>query len=339
MYLKEFQKEFNQLLESHLNQKIESLLPYCDDNILKWIVEYIIPYQRWGKRFRPFLVKTLYDAFEWNWEEIMQLSMSYEILHLFALVHDDIQDQWDVRHWKPTFHKYIETLYSWNVHKWISQWILVWDWLLTRAFENFTLKTNNKIAMKYFFEMMHEVCMWQVIDIHLSWIAPDATPEQIQNKDKLKSWYYSFMRPMVLWAILANQSEEILEKTKKLWETMGLAFQMRDDLLDITWTDGHDNKTRFSDLSEWNQTIVLHEALQRVSKEDKSIILSYRCKEISPEDITKISQIIEASWALEVTKEKVNCLLDDSQSILDELIDTSKKEYTALSEIIEYLRV
>lgn len=339
MQLKIFQKEFDVLLEYHLSKKVNSLLPYCDDNILKGIVEYILPYQRWGKRFRPFLVKTLYDAFDGSWEKIMDLSMSYEILHLFALVHDDIQDQWDVRHWQPTFHKHVESLYWWDVHKWISQWILVWDRLLTRAFENFTLKTDNKKSIAYFFEMMHEVCMWQVIDIHLSWIAPNATPEQIKNKDKLKSWYYSFMRPMVLWAILAKQPEEILEKTKKLWEAMWLAFQMRDDLLDITWTDGHDNKTRFSDLSEWNQTIVLHEALKKVSPQNKALILSHRCKKISPEDISIISKIIEDSGALESTKQTINTLLDESQVLLNELIDSSKTEHIALSEIIEYLRV
>lgn len=338
MQLQTFQKDFNILLNSYLQNKINELLPFATDTIVENIIKNLIPFQEWWKRIRPFLVKTIYNAFEWEGEDIDKIIISNELLHSMALVHDDIMDLWNKRHGQDTYHKKIEKLYN-HAHAWVSQWILVWDWLQNWAVENLISTTENKKAIQDFMEMIQEVIMWQIIDIHFSHIDIEVSADQIKVKDKLKSWYYTFMRPMKLGGILANISWSNLQKIMNFWEKIGLAYQMRDDLLDITWTNGHDNKTRFSDLTEWNQTIVLYEVLQRVKPEEKELILSHRSKKISPEDIEILWKIIENSGALEATKLQVNTLLDESQLMLDALIDSSKKEYTALTEIINYLRV
>lgn len=339
MQLKSFQKEFNAKYSKYIQWKIGELLPYCEDDILKSIINYMSDYQEWWKRIRPFLIKTVYSAFNWEWVDIDAIGISYELLHAIALVHDDIMDQWTIRHWKLAYHTFIETLYEWNYHAGLSQWILIWDRFLSWSYENFYSNCNNIEAIQYFAKVIQELIMWQMIDTHLSKIAYEWNTTQIENKDRLKSWAYSFMRPMCLWWILAWCDQQTIKDIEKLWDKLWIIYQVRDDLLDITWTHGHENKTRFSDLSEGNQTIVLNTVLNSVSSEHKSLILSHRGKKISSHDIKVISDIIENSDALEIIKTQINDLLDQSQTMLDALIDTTKKEHTALSEIIEYLRV
>jgi geranylgeranyl pyrophosphate synthase len=339
MYLKEFQKKFNVKYSKYIESKISELLPYCEDETLIEIVKYMWTYQEWWKRTRPFLIATIYSAFNWEWVEIDDIWISYELLHAIALVHDDIMDQWTMRHWKLAYHTFVEKLYKWDYHSWISHWILVWDWFLSRSYENLYNSCTDIQVLQYFAKIVQELVMWQMIDTHLSKISFNWNLEQIKNKDRLKSWAYSFMRPMCLWGILAWCGSETLEKIEELWDVLWIVYQIRDDYLDITGTHGHENKTRFSDLSEWNQTLVLTTILETVTKSHRELILSHRWKKISPEDISKISAIIEESWALEATKVKINALLDESQELLNSLIPTTKKEHTALSEIIDYLRV
>jgi geranylgeranyl pyrophosphate synthase len=339
MQLKAFQKDFNSKYSRYIDWKIDELLPYCEDSTLKDIVHYMSTYQEWWKRTRPFLIHTIYNAFNWEWVDIDTIGISYELLHAIALVHDDIMDQWTMRHWKLAYHTFIEKLYEWNYHAWLSQWILVWDRFLSWSYENLYENCENKIAIKYFAKTIQELIMWQMLDTHLSKIAYTWEIKQIENKDRLKSWAYSFIRPMCIWWILAWCNEETLQAIENLGNKLWIIYQVRDDLLDITWTHGHENKTRFSDLSEWNQTLVLTNILNAVTPQEKELILSHRSKKISPEDIEILWKIIENSGALEATRLQVNTLLDESQTMLDALIDTTKKEYTALSEIIDYLRV
>ena len=71
---------------------------------------------------------------------------------------------------------------------------------------------------------------------------------------------------------------------------------MRDDLLDVT--DFQSNKTSFSDLQEWNQTVVLFEALKTLNATDAATLLQYRGKPITPDVAHHLHSMIEQSGAI-----------------------------------------
>jgi geranylgeranyl pyrophosphate synthase len=74
----------------------------------------------------------------------------------------------------------------------------------------------------------------------------------IDKKNQYKTASYTFTRPMLTWAVLTGANEKTLNLIKNLWDCIGMAFQVRDDLKDILWTEV--DKRIFSDIQEWQQT-------------------------------------------------------------------------------------
>lgn len=338
MNRKQFKEQFNILLEQFFQEKLDTLTPSLYNETLQEWLSYVQTFQQWGKRIRPYMVYLLYTTFVEDTEhvDILPLSMSTELIHLFALVHDDIIDQGSVRHNNPTYHKYYEKLYS-NSHIWSSQALLVGDLLYTRARENLHTHTTNTEAKTFFARLLEEVIVGQMVDVHLSAspLVDDITP--ILEKDKQKSWYYTFTRPMMLGGILADVDAQTLDTIQTIGTGIALAFQLRDDLLDVT--DPWRNKTCFSDLKEWNQTVILHKTYQAVSAEEKAFILQYRWKDFDTTIEQQIFWLIEQSWAIQETKTLINDYLDEATHNRKQLIDPSQETYHHLLEVIDYLRV
>jgi len=330
-----YREEFNKDLTNYLQSQVDALDPYFFDERIKKTLEYLTTYSQWGKRIRPYLVYALHTAYNGTTDGIDDLCMAVELVHLFALVHDDIMDKGTTRHSQPTFHKYVESLYD-NAHVWESQAILIGDILYTWANELVACSESIPYeTKKIFFSLLKEVTFWQMIDVHLSYTDWTEDPAQIQWKDKMKSWFYTFMRPIMLWASMAKV-ENILP-VQTMWAKLWLAFQMRDDLLDIT--DRNTNKTYFSDLQEWNQTIIWDEVLKRVSPEHKTMILSCRGQQIDSSKQEEIYTIIENSGAIEATKDQVNTLLDEATSELSELFGKENEMSVHIQEVIDFMRV
>ncbi|USN55330.1 MAG: polyprenyl synthetase family protein [Candidatus Peribacteria bacterium] len=121
---------------------------------------------------------------------------------------------------------------------------------------------------------------------------------------------------MMVGAALAHCDD--IDKIEEIGELLGMAYQMRDDLLDII--AGHDNKTSYSDLVEGNQTIVLYYALQSLEEPYRSQLLNYRGKHLSESDIQIINQLFAQSGAIEKTKQEINTHLNRAKELLKDLL-------------------
>lgn len=335
MNRKDYKDSFDIKLEKYLATQVNALDPYFFDTRIEESIRYLLTYSKWGKRIRPYLIYALHAAYKWNQQWVDELCLAVELVHLFALVHDDIMDKWTTRHSQPTFHKHIESLYD-NEHIGISQAILVGDILYTWANELVACTPDIPLhTKKIFYSLLKEVTFWQMIDVHLSYTERTQDPTQIQRKDKMKSGYYTFMRPIMLGASMAWILDR--EQIQIMGAKLGLAFQMRDDLLDII--DQNTNKTYFSDLQEWNQTIIWDEVLKRVTPEQEAMILTCRWQQIDTNKQQKIYEIIQRSGAIEETKKQVNQLLDESTLLLNETFENDNTMYWHIKEVIDFLRV
>ena len=344
MQRKEYRSVFDQELHRFCVNEVEKLRPMFFDAMLENMISYLLQYIQWGKRVRPYLVHAFWEALWASSQELKPLCLAVELVHLYALIDDDIMDQGAMRHWIQTYHRYISSLYqtAWYIsstkqleHIWISQTILIWSLVYTWANRLIAMSTYSCDTKALFYTLLEEVNYWQMIDLHLSHTPPVISPESITTKDRLKSWNYTFLRPISLWVTAAWWT--ITNAILKLGDTLWVAYQMRDDLLDII--DLNTNKTYFSDLQEGNQTIVLYEALQRLETNDAQKLLSYRWKRIDKETAIHLLTLIEQSWAIDATKEQINALLDSSESILQELSVWKNGLYEGVHEIIEFLRV
>ena len=219
--LKKYQKQVNNELEKHLRKQ------EVPEKILNNSMEYSL--MAGGKRVRPILVIATYEIFRTDIEKCMPYAMAIEMVHNFSLIHDDLPgiDNDDIRHGKPTNHKKFNEATA----------ILAGDGLLNQAyiviseqlknvkqeelnnnlkvFNEFTLAVDRMIAGEY---IDTEYEGKQISDEYLEYIHQNKTGALLKLCVRMG-------------AILANANQEDLDKLTIYAEKIGLAFQIKDDIL------------------------------------------------------------------------------------------------------------
>ena len=218
-----FIKEYD-LRKDIVNKGLEKIFTY--KNILEDGSFYALMNN--GKRFRPILFIEFYSLFKEVDESCMDFAYAIELIHNYSLVHDDLpcMDDDDMRRGNPTVHKkYGEDM-----------GVLIGDGLLNKSMERILmaiLNSDNKElfveASKYLYSQSgYEGMIYgQVLDI--------------QNKLETKSDFFDMYDKKTCGlikaackcaAITAGATEEEVELSEKFGYNFGLAFQLRDDMLD-----------------------------------------------------------------------------------------------------------
>lgn len=252
----EFKNIFDPILSRYLDQKTEIFLANTDDPFIVGLINHSKKLvENGGKRIRPYIAYLMYKALGGkDDEEIFKLLISLELFHAFALVHDDIMDRGKERHGVKTIQQYVkqilekETTTQDATHVGNSQAILVGDLLFkwaVQVFDEINLENIKLSQVKhYFYKMLDDVCLGQIIDVDLS-VREDFPKEMIDKKNRLKSASYTFVRPLQIGMALVKNDAEMEKFCKDLGLELGLAFQMQDDLMDFS-EDIAENQKNFS---------------------------------------------------------------------------------------------
>ena len=182
-----------------------------------------------GKRIRPILMLLTYSMYKENWRDILEFSSAIEMIHTYSLIHDDLpcMDDDDLRRGKPTNHK----VYGENIA------ILAGDTLLNEAMNlmmRFSLKNGEKslVAAEMIASAAGPEGMigGQVVDI--------INEGKKISEDELKYMHMNKTGALIKvsimsGAILGEAPEEDIRKLEKFGENLGLAFQIKDDILDV----------------------------------------------------------------------------------------------------------
>ena len=204
-----------------------------------------------GKRIRPILMLLTYSMYKDNWRDILEFSSAIEMIHTYSLIHDDLpcMDNDDLRRGKPTNHK----VYGENIA------VLAGDTLLNEAMNlmmRFSLKNGEKslVAAEMIASAAGPEGMigGQVVDI--------INEGKKISEDELKYMHMNktgalIKVSIVSGAILGEAPEDDVRKLEKFGENLGLAFQIKDDILDVigsteklgknVLSDEESNKTNF----------------------------------------------------------------------------------------------
>ena len=204
-----------------------------------------------GKRIRPILMLLTYSMYKENWRDILEFSSAIEMIHTYSLIHDDLpcMDDDDLRRGKPTNHK----VYGENIA------VLAGDTLLNEAMNlmmRFSLKNGEKslVAAEMIASAAGPEGMigGQVVDI--------INEGKKISEDELKYMHMNKTGALIKvsimsGAILGEAPEEDIRKLEKFGENLGLAFQIKDDILDVigsteklgknVLSDEESNKTNF----------------------------------------------------------------------------------------------
>lgn len=203
-----------------------------------------------GKRLRPIMAIKSFELFSGDMEKILPFAMAIEMIHTYSLIHDDLpsMDNDDFRRGKPTNHKIFGEAMA----------ILTGDGLLNLAFETMLKCSNNSKSLEDFKRCnraMKEVSHYagvrgmiggQVLDLMGSF--------ENMDKDKLMFMYKTktaglIQASFVAGAIMGGANEVEIEALREYGLNLGLAYQIRDDILDL---DGDNEIDKFTYLKYYN---------------------------------------------------------------------------------------
>jgi geranylgeranyl diphosphate synthase type I len=288
-----------------------------------------------GKRLRAALTYLGYRAVGGsNEENILFASAGMEILHNFFLVHDDIIDKSDFRRNQPTIHRRYERefereglLSNLNVdekaHFASSMSIIAGDICCALAYEALIESgfPGDKIVLAL--QMMHEAVKVTAIGEMLDIVEPvsnHATEEEVLRLHHLKTAKYTVECPLHLGAILHDASQNILDSFTNYAIPLGIAFQIRDDILGIFGTEGQLGKPVGSDIEEGKQTLLTVKAFERASSVQRERLEGLMSiSKISEDEMKEVRKIIQDTGSLEYSKDLEISLIQDSKRALDGL--------------------
>jgi len=249
-----FYETERKIIDKKLKKSLSQRRPFSLYNPASYILESS------GKRLRPLLVLLSAKAVGGDYRKFYNAALSVEMLHNFTLVHDDIMDNADLRRGNLTLHK----KYNLNTA------ILTGDILAAVAYE-FLLKdskVNAKEALESFTRGLVEVCEGQSLDTEFETRKTVSLPEYIVMIEKKTA---ALARTCCeLGAYLADGNKQDIKALSNYGKYLGIAFQIQDDLLDITADKAEFGKRIGGDLLEGKKTFLFIKAMEKAKGKDKA---------------------------------------------------------------------
>lgn len=208
-----------------------------------------------GKRLRPILALAVCDLFLKDKENIIPYACAIEMIHTYSLIHDDLpaMDNDDLRRGRPTCHIVFGEALA----------ILAGDGLLNYAYQTMLSDAfKNYENLEYKIRAMHFISeasgvegmiAGQVIDMESQNRKID--PELLENMHRCKTGALIKASVMAS-AYLCNATNDEIVALEKYAENIGLAFQIKDDILDVDGSDEELGKKVGSDMANEKSTFV-----------------------------------------------------------------------------------
>ncbi len=289
---------------------------------------------RGGKRTRP--------AFAWTgWlgaggdptgpeaPAVLQACSALELVQACALVHDDIIDSSRTRRGFPTVHVDFERRHrdrGWggdSAHFGTSVAILIGDLALAWADDMVAAARLDPAAYTRFAPvwagMRTEVMGGQLLDIHGEAGADDSV-EAALRINRYKTAAYTIERPLHLGAALADADPDLIAAYREFGTDIGIAFQLRDDLLGVFGDPAVTGKPSGDDLREGKRTVLIAEALRHADADDPAAAKLLRASlgtNLSADEVIDLRALITELGAVEDVEQRITDLTDRGLSALE----------------------
>ncbi len=296
-----------------------------------------------GKRFRPILMILSYSSVNplKISKNILQVSLSVELLHNASLIHDDIMDNAETRRGQNAFHsdlrEYAKKNYPENNVNYgdygLGMGLLGGDYVYNLAYKSILLdEFSSDItlqASKEFNEGFLDVVKGVIFETDMMGrfeVTEKEYIEMISGKTAAL-----FKRAARMGAVLANGSDSQIECLGNYGENSGIAFQLIDDIIGSFGDSKKTGKPIDSDLKEGKKTILIVKAIQDANSSQRKKLKELLGKQDATEqEIEEIRDIIRDTGALSYAKEKAEEYYRRSERFLDEAnpaFDEEMKKY------------
>ncbi|CAN5408161.1 polyprenyl synthetase family protein [soil metagenome] len=293
-----------------------------------------------GKRVRPAFAYWTYLGASGNAEDasILDLCAGLELLHAFALLHDDVMDGSDLRRHHETVHVAAARRHRESAWRGESRRfgegvaILLGDLALTYADQ--LMSPLDAATRSVYSELKTELMVGQYMDL-VSAARGDVDGDRGRRIVLYKSAKYTVERPMHLGAALAGRFDDLAEPLTRVGLPLGEAFQLRDDLLGVFGSEEAVGKPVGDDLREGEATRLLTFATERAEAAQLRE-LARVCADLDADTVERLCQIIEDTGARSTVERRIDELTDGALAEL-ECIQMTGPARTALVELATYV--
>lgn len=278
-----------------------------------------------SKGLRAALCMLTCEAFGGQRSSCLPTAAALEIFQSWVLIHDDIEDDSEMRRGQPVLHRKFGIPMAINAGDALHA--KMWEILL----ENRRYLGDGKTLsiLGEFCKMVNETTEGQHLE--LSWVAKrrwDLTEEDYFFMCGKKTSWYTAITPMRLGAVIADVDSRLMERMVPLGYKLGLAFQIRDDTLNLTAEERY-GKELAGDIYESKRTLILIEALRRCGAEDlevaKRILDKPRSLKTSGE-VKWVIDLINRTGSLDYANTVAEKLAYEASILFDEVFRDARGE-------------
>ncbi|HQA62810.1 MAG: polyprenyl synthetase family protein [Methanothrix sp.] len=299
---------------------IEELLPVVHPRGLYAAGRHLV--DAGGKRLRPSMLLLAAEAVGGDPAAVVPAAVSIELVHNFTLIHDDIMDNAETRRGRPAVHV-----------KWDEAGaILAGDTLYSKAFEILTASAAQPEEMVASVKMLAKtcaaICEGQWLDMEFERRDEVTEAEYLEMIEKKTGVLYGAAAWMG--ARLAAAPLEQAEGLERFGRLVGMAFQIQDDVLDLTAPAKVLGKPRGGDLAEGKKTLIMIHALAVGAR-----IEIFGKKNASSEEVEAALAALRASGSIDYARNKAVSLVEEGKRALSVLQESEAK--TLLLALADYM--
>lgn len=296
-----------------------------------------------GKRLRPAFCTWGYVAVGGDQHApiVTDAGAAFELMHAFALFHDDVMDDADSRRGEATTHTVYSGRHADNGWSGESRRfgegmaILIGD--LAFVYADQLLADANQVAWRIWNELRIELNVGQVLDV-LGSVRGVRDVAQAERICRYKSGKYTIERPLHLGAALADPDrfELVAPALSAYGLPLGDAFQMRDDVMGAFGDTAATGKPVGGDLREGKPTPLLARALAAASDAQAAVLATVGRPDLADRDVADIQQTIVDTGALSDLESTIARLTSEAIEAIEaaDIDDTARDELVALAAFV-----
>jgi geranylgeranyl diphosphate synthase type II len=301
-------------LQKLINDHLKQLFTDRKPSTLYEPIHYVL--SGGGKRIRPVLVILACQAVGGTSAAALDAAIAVELLHNFTLVHDDIMDNDDTRRGRPTVHK------KWDV----DVALLAGDGLLALAYQSLLRTPSPRISevATIFTDGIIEICEGQALDREFE-SRRDVTIDEYLCMIRKKTACLLNLSART-GGIIGDGEPDQVKSLGDFASNLGLAFQIQDDLLDITSEQEVIGKANGSDVMRKKQTYLSIHALTHGDAKSVSRLKDIFAKPfIERSDVSLVKEIFQRSDSIKATQECIQQYLQGALENLERLPESEAK--------------
>ncbi len=317
-------EKYKGIVDAEIGKFFDAKIAILQDDFLKESYTYLKEFVLGpGKRLRPVSMIMACNAVNGSdVEKAYPLSIVPEMVHCSTLIHDDLIDEDKVRRHKPTMHKLFEQkfrekfndrhhygdLFSSHSKRFAVSMAMLQGNILNSLVSSCIMESGLKEslknkAIKMFNDAYLKTNEGQMLDLAIS--EKDIVAEEEYVRMASAKTASLFSASLKFGAMMNNAKPSQLDALDKYSDAVALAFQIQDDLMDIS-REMEKGRAIGADIRKGNKTLIIVNALGKCSEDDKKALLGVLGSNTSEKDMEKAIEIIKASGALEYSLNYAN---------------------------------